>query len=126
MNLIAQFKEDHDQISEIFSEVIQYGISLEEAKNRLKKLRKLLTDHLKKEDECMYPILERASEFDEDLRKKLNETYTVINSIKDLADKFSVMKFQILNGKFNFFIFIGCFQNVSWKRNQLCIINTWN
>ena len=69
--LIEEFKSAHVEISDIFRQTAQLGITSEEGRKKLFHAKSTLFAHLKKEDEKLYPILWKEAENNQDLKLKL-------------------------------------------------------
>lgn len=62
MPLITTLKKEHRAIQTLMEELMQMGISSETRHSKLLKSKALILDHLRKEDELLYPALARVSE----------------------------------------------------------------
>ncbi len=67
--MITILKEEHSKVLDMLKEL--KGLSPEETARRLKEIEKALLAHLEKEDRDFYPVLQRASERDQEIRDTL-------------------------------------------------------
>jgi len=112
--LIEEFKSDHIEISEILRQVVELGITSEEGQKKLFHAKSTLLDHLKKENEEIYPILWKKAENNQDLRLKLEsfardmevvattvltffEKYTCVESENDFKNDFKKIYVALTN-----------------------------
>ncbi|UCE79997.1 MAG: hemerythrin domain-containing protein [Nitrospiraceae bacterium] len=72
LDLINQLKKEHAEIKDSLKKIEQMDLYRKEARNELMKVKGLFLQHLKKEDEEVYPKLKMASSNDEDLMHMLN------------------------------------------------------
>ena len=70
--LVEELKKDHALIAEALNEVKKLGASSAEGQTILIAARSGLLVHLKKEDEQLYPVLNKAAESDSNLKKNLD------------------------------------------------------
>lgn len=78
--LIVQLKSEHNALISLLNNVQKLGVNSAESKAMLTKAKNALLAHLKKEDGDLYPILRKASDKDETIRRQLN------NFGKDMED----------------------------------------
>jgi hypothetical protein len=78
--LIEEFKKDHSKIIKAFKEVEELGVLAIEGQEKLMSVKETLLEHLKEEDEKLYPVLWNEAE----KNKKLKEELEVF--AKDLKD----------------------------------------
>lgn len=71
MDLIDELKSDHAQMLETLDRIKAAGVTSDEGKRHLRDAKRMLLDHLRKEDSRFYPVLRRAAERDHDLRRRL-------------------------------------------------------
>ena len=69
--LVEDLKKEHSLIIGILDEVRRIGIGSEEAKDKLLSAKRGFLEHLKKEDDKLYPALKKAAETDEKLKREL-------------------------------------------------------
>lgn len=60
-NIVLELKEEHKKIISFFNEIDATDI-LAEKKNFIKDLKKMLSEHLRKEDAIVYPVLLRSDD----------------------------------------------------------------
>jgi len=70
--LIDEFKREHSGIVAILNEVKKLGIHSDEGRSKLISAKKYLLEHLKKENEKLYPVLRKESEHNKDLQNELD------------------------------------------------------
>ncbi len=56
-HLIAQLKQEHVAISDVFLEIVLLDINTEQGRHKLLEAQAALLTHLKQEDEEFYPVL---------------------------------------------------------------------
>ena len=69
--LIEELKREHRAIVGTINEVNRLGIGTKEGQNMLMSAKNSFIAHLKKEDEQIYPLLNRAAENDPELKTTL-------------------------------------------------------
>lgn len=69
--LISELKKDHHLIINTLEQMLSLGIRSKEGQQKLLDLRKTLLAHLRKEDERLYPVLEKAALADPNLKSTL-------------------------------------------------------
>ena len=72
--LVEELKKEHQVLAEKLNDVRQKGLVSEEAKKTLFESKEALLAHLKKEDKEIYPVLKKAAETDDSI-KRLLETF---------------------------------------------------
>ena len=87
-NLIAEFKSEHIRILDTLSSVIELGVTSEEGQRLICSARVELLNHLQKEDNILYPELERAAGKDQRLKQILFTFSHNIGDITRIATKF--------------------------------------
>lgn len=80
--LIDELKKDHEEILETVAEIMKLGIASKEGQDILSTAKAKLLEHLKKEDERLYPALFKASENNKDLKWTLD---TFANDMKSIS-----------------------------------------
>lgn len=80
--LIDELKNDHEKILEIVAKIMKLGITSKEGQDILSAAKIKLLEHLKKEDERLYPALFKASENNKDLKWTLD---TFANDMKSIS-----------------------------------------
>lgn len=99
---IEELKEEHTQILAHLREVKKQGVHTMEGRNSLMAAKDLLCQHLKNEDDKLYPDLKRAAKDDKKLKKMVA---LFINEMKK-ASKFCeafFKKYAISGGGIEFF-----------------------
>lgn len=91
INLIKILKEEHQMISDILDE-IEIASDLENKKILIKKILNILMSHLKREDEELYPALEKSK--DEEV-VKMAKIFS--ETMKGYAEDFFVVTEKILS-----------------------------
>ncbi|MCP4130124.1 MAG: hemerythrin domain-containing protein [bacterium] len=71
-NLIEELKKEHVLIAETFRKINKLGISSEESRALLLSARTSLLAHMKKEDEHLYPVLQKEAEKNSSLKRMLD------------------------------------------------------
>jgi hypothetical protein len=69
--LVKEFKSEHSKITNVLSEVREFGIQTKEGQAKLMSAKAILIEHLKKEDEKFYPVLLREAEQNKKLKEGL-------------------------------------------------------
>ncbi len=88
--LIEDLKKEHNLIIGILNEVKKIGIGSQEAGDKLLSAKKGFLGHLKKEDDNLYPVLKKAAESDEKLKREL----TVLKEDLQEISKFALDFFE--------------------------------
>src|SRR5688572_12625716 len=70
--LVDELMKEHSLIVELLTEVSNLGITTKEGQNKLNSAKDKLLAHLKKEDEQLYPALNKAGEADPKLKGYIN------------------------------------------------------
>jgi Hemerythrin HHE cation binding domain len=71
-NFVEELKQEHTVIFETLNKVKALGITSEEGRNTLFAAKRGLLAHLKREDEQLYPVLNKAAESDAGLKRTLD------------------------------------------------------
>jgi len=91
--LIEELKGDHVIIMSGFENIRDKGVSSEEGQRRFSDVRQNLLAHLKKEDEQLYPALNKAAENDPALKKTVEffarDMIEISKFAMDFFDKYS-------------------------------------
>lgn len=82
-DLIEQFIKEHNKLIDILEKAWKLGIASSETKEMLLNAKTLLINHLKKEDEKLYPVLNKAAE----TNKNLATTIAIFASEMDKITK---------------------------------------
>ncbi len=70
--LIEGFKKEHSEIIDTLKEVRELGVLSEEGQAKLISVKESLLEHLKKEDERLYPVLRKEAEHNKKLKEILD------------------------------------------------------
>jgi hemerythrin superfamily protein len=91
--LIDEFKKDHSKIIDTLKEIKELGVLSEEGQAKLISVKESLLEHLKKEDELLYPVLKKEAEHNEKLKELLDvfekDMENVSRVVMDFFDKYS-------------------------------------
>ncbi len=91
--LIDEFKKDHSEIIDTLKEIKELGVLSEEGQAKLISAKESLLEHLKKEDELLYPVLRKEAEHNEKLKELLDvfakDMENVSRVVMDFFDKYS-------------------------------------
>ena len=91
--LIDEFKKDHSEIIDTLKEIKELGVLSEEGQAKLISAKESLLEHLKKEDELLYPVLKKEAEHNEKLKELLDvfakDMENVSRVVMDFFDKYS-------------------------------------
>ena len=69
--LIEAFKREHSEIIDRLKECREYGIFTKKGQAKLKSVKTSLLEHLKEEDEKLYPVLWKEAEQNKQLKEGL-------------------------------------------------------
>ena len=78
--LVRELKSEHSQLLQIFNEVKNVGLQSVAGKDKLVSAKDIFINHLNKEDESLYPVLEEKAKGDSKLMSLL-ETFA-----KDMSE----------------------------------------
>ena len=70
--LIEEFKKEHSEIMAILNEVKKLGIHSEEGRSKLMSAKEYLLEHLRKENDHLYPVLRKTAEHNRVLSTELD------------------------------------------------------
>ena len=91
--LIEGFKKEHSEILAILNEVKELGILSKEGQAKLMSIKASLLEHLKKEDERLYPVLRKEAEHNKKLKELLDvfavDMENVSRVVMEFFDKYS-------------------------------------
>ena len=91
--LINEFKKDHTKILDTLKEIKELGVLSEEGQAKLISAKESLLEHLKKEDELLYPFLRKEAEHNVKLKEILDvfamDMENVSRVVMDFFDKYS-------------------------------------
>jgi iron-sulfur cluster repair protein YtfE (RIC family) len=91
--LIEEFKKEHTRIIDTLKEVKELGILSEEGQAKLRSAKESLLEHLKKEDERLYPVLKKEAEHNKKLKEILDvftmDMENVSKLVLEFFDKYS-------------------------------------
>lgn len=86
--LIQSLKEDHVRIAEALSKIGELGFTTKEGQAMLIKAKGGLLEHLKKEDEKLYPVLRKAAETNRELKQMLDSFSKDMEDVTKVAIDF--------------------------------------
>ncbi len=91
--LIDEFKKDHSEIIDTLKEIKELGVLSEEGQAKLISVKESLLEHLKKEDELLYPVLKKEAEHNKKLKELLDvfaaDMENVSRIVMEFFDKYS-------------------------------------
>ncbi len=91
--LIEELKKEHSEIIATLNEVRELGILSEEGQAKLRSAKESLLEHLKKEDERLYPVLRKEAEHNKKLKEILDvfamDMENVSKIVLEFFDKYS-------------------------------------
>ena len=91
--LIDEFKKDHSKIIDTLKEIKELGVLSEEGQAKLISVKESLLEHLKKEDELLYPVLKKEAEHNKKLKELLDvfavDMENVSKVVMEFFDKYS-------------------------------------
>ena len=91
--LIEEFKKEHSEIIDTLKEVRELGILSEEGQAKLRSVKESFLEHLKKEDEQLYPVLKKEAEHNKKLKEILDvftmDMENVSKEVLEFFDKYS-------------------------------------
>ena len=83
-----ELKKEHAALVSVLNKVRSLGVSQKEGQHLLFSSKTALLDHLKKEDEQLYPVLNKVAESDADLKLTLDLFADEMDKISKEAIKF--------------------------------------
>jgi hemerythrin superfamily protein len=86
--LVQTLKAEHRNIEQLLQEVRDAGITTDAGQRSLNKAKQLLLDHLRKEDEMLYPELERMDATRDTARAFYSEMSQVSKKIVAFFEKY--------------------------------------
>jgi iron-sulfur cluster repair protein YtfE (RIC family) len=86
--LTDELKSEHKVLLEEFEKIKQLGGYTPEGKSILFNCKNLLLEHLKKEDELLYPVLKQTGVKDNSIMELADSYISEMNSISERAIKF--------------------------------------
>lgn len=86
--LIKELKKDHEVILAILNKVKELGIGSREGQEKLLSVKNLLLAHIKKEDDQLYKVLNKAAENDSDLKHTIDVFAKDMDNISRVAFEF--------------------------------------
>jgi len=91
--LIEELKREHAKIIAMLNEVKELGILSRQGQARLMSAKDSLLEHLKKEDERLYPVLRKEAERNKNLKKEVGmfamDPEYVSRVVSQFFDKYS-------------------------------------
>ncbi|MEN8155148.1 MAG: hemerythrin domain-containing protein [Acidobacteriota bacterium] len=100
-DLIRVLENEHVAIMDMLNAVRRKGVHTVEGRNELTEASELLCDHIKKEDEFLYPALHKFSNSDADLSELLSGFEKDIKNLSSFCKKF-FKKYSISGGGIEF------------------------
>lgn len=86
--LIDELKREHAQIVFALKEVKQMGFTSKDAEDKILSIKTGLFEHLKREDQELYPVLKKAAENDENLKQILDSFAKDMTDVSKTAVQF--------------------------------------
>ncbi len=86
--LIEKFKKEHSEIFKTLREVDELGIFTKDAKDKLMSVKETLHEHLKEEDEKLYPLLLREAGQNNELKEGLEVFEKDLESVSRVVLEF--------------------------------------
>lgn len=86
--LIEELKKEHAHILDMLNEIIRLGIRGEDAQKVLKAMKSDLLEHLKKEDELLYPVFKEKAAHRKELQRLLETAPRDMEAITHFAFEF--------------------------------------
>jgi hypothetical protein len=91
--LIEEFKKEHSEIVDALNEVKELGVLTEKGQTKLMSVKAALFEHLKNEDEQLYPVLRKEAEQNKKLKEDLavfaKELVSVSRVVFGFFDRFT-------------------------------------
>ena len=87
-DLVKQLKKEHTIISKTLVELQEYGVTSPKGMDLLLKSKELLLNHLKLEDDKLYPKLKEHAQIDNTFNKVLNDSVKEMNEITEFVLNF--------------------------------------
>lgn len=91
-DLVNELQEEHNYIKELLEKIRAKGLTSEESRNELFRVKELLLSHIKKEDERLYPVLKEYAEkddsFGETLKWYMDEMESISKKALDFFNKY--------------------------------------
>jgi hypothetical protein len=91
--LIDEFKKEHSEIIDTLKEIKELGVLSEEGQAKLISAKESLLEHLKKEDERLYPVFWKEAEHNKKLKEILDifavDMENVSKVVMEFFDKYS-------------------------------------
>jgi len=85
---VEKLKKEHAVIIDALSQAKSIGVTTEKGRLLLLEAKKTLLEHLKNEDTYLYPVLNKASQSDDNLKTLISEDVSEIGAVADMAIKF--------------------------------------
>lgn len=86
--LIEELKNEHQFLQEKLQDIKQKGLTSEEGKSELFEIKEALLQHLKKEDEQLYPALQKHAENNPQFKETLDWYVDEMKTISEKAMSF--------------------------------------
>ena len=91
--LIERFKKEHSKIIAMLKEAKSLGILSKEGQAKLMSAKEILLEHLKSENELLYPVLRKEAEHNKELKNVLKlfamDPEYVSRVVSEFFDKYS-------------------------------------
>jgi iron-sulfur cluster repair protein YtfE (RIC family) len=100
--LVEEFRKEHENILEQLMAVKRMGIHTMEGRNQLMAVKQELLSHLEKEDQHLYPDLDKAAETDHRLKALLEDFEDEMKAFTSYCIEF-FEKYSIQGGGIDFF-----------------------
>ncbi len=83
--LVEELKKDHALLAETLKKVKEFGIASSKGQDTLLAAKNSLLAHLKKEDDRLYPVLNKAAENDANLKQYIETFAKDMDEISKIA-----------------------------------------
>lgn len=92
-DLLKQLSAEHIELEQTLAGIRPKQFRTEEGRSRLHRLRDLLHQHIQRERQNLYPVLEQAGRTDERLAGQVSRSSEDLEIVSSLADEF-VRKYE--------------------------------
>lgn len=114
-DFIRVLETEHAAIMDMLKRVLRKGVHTVEGRNELTEANELLYNHLKKEDEILFPALRDISKNDVDLFDLLNTFEKEMKSLTPYCKNF-FEKYSVYGGGIDFLKDFDKLYSLLWKR----------
>ncbi len=114
-DFIRVLETEHAAIMDMLKRVLRKGVHTVEGRNELTEANELLCNHLKKEDEILFPALRDISKNDVDLFDLLNTFEKEMKSLTRYCKNF-FEKYSVYGGGIDFLKDFDKLYSLLWKR----------